>query len=46
MRSRGKGVKSGHRTKTGFQVALSKNIGLNIGAIFRKYRANIGKMVK
>jgi len=31
---------------SGLQVALSKNIGLNIGAIFQKYRANIGKMVK
>ena len=28
------------------QVALTKNIGLNTGAIFQKYRANIGKMVK
>ena len=32
--------------KAGLQVALSKNIGLNIGAIFQKYRANIRKMVK
>ena len=31
---------------TGLQVASSKNIGLNIGTIFQKYRANIGKMVK
>ena len=30
----------------GLQVALSKNIGLNIGTIFQKYKANIGKMVK
>ena len=28
------------------QVALSKNIRLNIGEIFQKSRANIGKMVK
>ena len=27
-------------------MALSKNIGLNIGAIFQNYRANIGKMIK
>ena len=31
---------------TGLQVASSKNIGLNIGAIFKGYRANIRKMVK
>ena len=31
---------------TGLEMVLNKNIGLNIGAIFQKYRANIGKMVK
>ena len=40
----------GRRFKTtstaGLQVASSKNIRLNIGTIFQKYRANIGKMVK
>ena len=31
---------------TGLQVASSKNIGLHIGPIFTRYRANIGKIVK
>ena len=34
------------KKKAGLQVVSSKNIGLNIGAIFQKCRANIGKMVK
>ena len=34
------------KRKAGLQVVSSKNIGLNVGTIFQKYRANIGKMVK
>ena len=33
------------KKKAWLQLVSSKNIGLNIGAIFQKYRVNIGKMV-
>jgi len=35
-----------YKYTAGLQVASSKNIGLNVGTIFQKYRANIEKMVK